>query len=113
MHASRLCDAISVEVFAACSAQLTWSNGRIPGAGAGGPPIVYFNGKGFCAVRTDGKLRTCKVEESASFSVRMEHLVGWTSDVVPQCEEHAGVGSIVGFTGAGMVLLSLGDDRGP
>jgi tetratricopeptide (TPR) repeat protein len=92
----------------ACSSSLRWENGRIPGAGPSGPGIVQVRGTGFVALRRQGRLHTVAVLESEALSVRLDRLVGWTGKAVPQQIQSGGEGiETVGFTGEGMLLVSL------
>lgn len=92
----------------ACSSSLRWENGRIPGAGPSGPGIVQVRGTGFVALRRQGRLHTVAVLESEALSVRLDRLVGWTGKAVPQQIQSGGGGiETVGFTGEGMLLVSL------
>ncbi len=92
----------------ACSASLRWENGRIPGAGERGPGIVHVRGTGFVALRRPGRLHTVAVLESEALSVRLDRLIGWTGKAVPQQIQSGGAGiETVGFTGEGMLLVSL------
>jgi tetratricopeptide (TPR) repeat protein len=92
---------------AACSGLLHWENGRLPGHGAAGPGIVYLSGQGFLALRVPGRLGSCRVAQDETLTVSLAHLVGWSGRLVPQVPESRAGALVLGFQGAGMVMLAI------
>jgi uncharacterized protein (AIM24 family) len=96
----------------AWSTSLNWENGRIPGAGPDGPEIVHLRGSGFVALRSSGRIWTVPVADEEQVRVQLDWLVGWSGDTVPEPVEKDGPVITVGFSGEGMLMLSLVKPQG-
>lgn len=99
---------IREDSLSAFSADLFWENGNIPGLSAKGPPMVLFRGNGFVALSLPGTVQAMQVHSTNPTTIRLEHLLGWTAEVVPQIESrHPGMpgDTLIRCTGPGMALL--------
>ena len=92
---------------AAFADRLYWENGRIPRAGEESPPIVTLRGTGFVAVVGHGQLWRVATSQSEQLTVRIDHLLGWSPNAVPEVVQRRGDLLHVGFKGAGVVWLDL------
>jgi tetratricopeptide (TPR) repeat protein len=92
----------------AFSSALHYENGRIPGASAFGPPLVHIRGTGFLAIRSVPGFGTVPVLERDGLRTRLDCVLGWTPDVLPQEITSTPTGQTIGFSGCGMVLVSFG-----
>lgn len=91
----------------ACAGKLHWENGRLPGAAAHAPALVHVYGTGFLTLCHSETLVACPVTAEHHPRVNLAHLEGWTKGVVPSGIIRLEEQLVVGFTGEGMVMLTV------
>jgi len=99
------------DLLVACSGMLQRENGHVPGAGDESPGFVHLRGTGFVAWRVTGQLFTLPVAEGDRLELRLACLAGWTGKTGPQPVRREGA-LVVGFTGAGVLIVQLASDGG-
>lgn len=81
------------------------------------PIAVELSGAGAVVVFSRGPTHSVEVRAERPLLVRESHVIAWRGElaprVVPAVEAPAGLGSLLGFSGTGQVLLDLSADASP
>lgn len=92
----------------AFSSALHWENGRIPGMGQQSPSIIQLRGEGYVTLHGPDVLQAVAVQEEFSLTVGLDHLVGWTGEVIPRPERNSPITGDVQVTCSGVGLVLVG-----